>query len=271
MAPKLAIIAGGGALPRRLREMCLAADRDVLFLALDGHFNDHQVPAPDATIKIGEWATAFKILNEYKIEELVFAGDIRRPSIKELKPDARCAMFLARVGRSLLGDNSILSAVMKELEKEGFKISPPESFLADFLVKKGVYGAVHPDETATADIKRGREVIAEIGVHDIGQAVVVQQGIVLAVEAAEGTDSMIRRCKTLLRSGGGGVLIKFPKPGQDRRVDLPTIGPMTVSLVREVGLVGIAVAAGGAIVIDSKETVKAADNAGIFIVGVCGD
>ncbi|NKB21958.1 MAG: DUF1009 domain-containing protein [Alphaproteobacteria bacterium] len=271
MAPKLAIVAGGGDLPWLLRDSCDAAGRDCLFLALDGHADANREPAPNSCIRIGDWGKSLDLLREHNVEELVFVGTVRRPGLKELRPDARGAAFLARLGRSWFGDDSILSAIMKELEKEGFRIVSPESLLDEFVAKERVYGAVRPDGTATADIQRGKEVINVIGTQDIGQAVVIQQGIVIAVEAAEGTDAMIERCGPLLRKDAGGVLVKFPKPGQDRRVDLPTIGTSTVYAVNEVGLSGIAVEAGGALVIDADEVARIADQVGIFVIGVPGD
>lgn len=271
MAPKLAIVAGGGDLPWLLRETCYAGGRECLFLALDGHADVNRKPAPDACIRIGDWGQILDFLHEQEIEELVFAGTVRRPSLKEIRPDPRGAVFLAQLARSWFGDDSILSAVMKELEKDGFRVVSPESLLVGFVARDGAYGSVQPDEAALSDIQRGKEVLAAIGSQDIGQAVVIQQGVVVAVEAAEGTDAMIQRCGSLLREDAGGVLVKFPKPGQDRRVDLPTIGTRTVQVAKDVGLIGIAVEAGGALVIDVEEIVKIADNTGIFVVGVHRD
>jgi UDP-2,3-diacylglucosamine hydrolase len=271
MAPKLAIVAGGGDLPWILRESCHAGGRECLFLALEGHANVNREPAPDACIRIGDWGQTLDLLHKQEVEALVFAGTVRRPSLREIRPDPKGAVFLARLARSWFGDDSILSAVMKELEKEGFQVISPESLLDEFIAEGGTYGSIEPDEAALADIQRGKEVIAAIGSQDIGQAVVIQQGVVLAVEAAEGTDLMIQRCEPLLRDDAGGVLVKLPKPGQDRRVDLPTIGTRTVQVAKDVGLIGIAVEAGGALVINVEEIVKIADEAGIFVVGIPGD
>jgi len=179
--------------------------------------------------------------------------------------------FLARLGMAWLGDNSILTSVLKELEQEGFRIISPDSLLADSLAKEGNYGRKKPSASDWKDIRRGADVIQTIGVQDIGQAVVVKQGIVLAVEAAEGTDEMIRRCNKLGEQGRGGVLVKFPKPGQDRRIDLPTIGVGTVNALHQAGLVGVAVEVGGALVIGPDETTRVADEMGIFLTGVKGD
>ena len=271
MEPKLAIIAGGGELPWLLREACQNLGRDFLFLALNGEAEQNRLPEPDAWLKIGSWGKNLDFLHRNEIEELVFAGSVRRPNLKNLKPDSRGAGFLARLGIAWLGDNSILSSVLKELEQEGFRVISPKSLLDNFLAREGNYGRTGPSEFDWKDIHRGIDVIRTIGTQDIGQAVVIQQGIVLAVEAVEGTNEMIRRCRKLGEQGSGGVLVKFPKPGQDRRIDLPTIGVETVEAANEAGLAGIAVEVGGALVIGSDETTRVADEAGMFVIGVKGE
>ena len=271
MEPKLAIVAGGGELPWLLREACKTIGRDSLFLALDGEVEENRLPEPDAWLKLGSWGKNLDFLHTNGVKELVFAGSVGRPDLKKLNPDPRGVGFLAKLGMAWLGDNSILTSVLKELEHEGFRIISPESLLDNFLAKEGNYGQRGPSKNDWRDIRRGMDVIRKIGKEDIGQAVVIQQGIVLAVEAAEGTDEMIRRCKQLGDQGAGGVLVKFPKPGQERRVDLPTIGVGTVNAVNQAGLAGIAVEVGGAVVIRPDETTRVADETGVFVIGVKGD
>jgi DUF1009 family protein len=127
---------------------------------------------------------------------------------------------------------------------------------------------VHPDRQARIDIARGLAAAKAIGALDIGQAVIVQQGIVLGVEAIEGTDALIARIGPLQREGAGGVLVKVPKPRQERRIDLPTIGAETVEAAAKAGLRGVAVEAGGALVINRAKIVARADALGLFVVGV---
>jgi hypothetical protein len=133
---------------------------------------------------------------------------------------------------------------------------------------EGPLGRHQPDEQARADIEHGLHVARAIGALDVGQAVVVQQGLILGVEAVEGTDELLRRCASLRRQGPGGVLVKAAKPGQERRVDRPAMGPRTVVVAAETGLRGIAAEAGMTLVIDRAEMVRAADRAGLFVVGV---
>lgn len=168
-----------------------------------------------------------------------------------------------------LGDDGLLSALVRELETvEGFRVVGPESLLPESLATAGVYGVVRPDEQALRDIERGIDVARGIGDLDVGQAAVVQAGLVLAVEAVEGTDAMLERCRGLRREGPGGVLVKVRKPGQESRVDLPTIGVSTVEGAAAAGLDGIAVEAGGGLVVDRAAVVERADEAGLFVIGV---
>lgn len=196
------------------------------------------------------------------------AGPVRRPTLRELAPDWRTARFFARLGLKALGDDSLLKAVIAELEGEGFRVVGLHSILGDILAQEGVWGRHRPDDQATADIERGLRVGLALGAFDVGQSVVVQQGIVLGVEAIEGTDALLERCGTLGRGGPGGVLVKLAKPGQERRVDLPTIGPQTVRNCAAAGLRGIAVEAGSAIVVNRDAVITAADAAGMFVCGV---
>jgi DUF1009 family protein len=135
-------------------------------------------------------------------------------------------------------------------------------------IAEGPLGKIHPDLQSVADIERGLRIARAIGALDIGQAVVVQQGLVLGVEAVEGTDELLRRCAALRREGPGGVLVKVEKPGQERRADRPTIGHRTVVLAAETGLLGIAIEAEATIVLDRDEVIRTADRAGLFVVGI---
>ena len=270
MLPKIGILAGGGQLPARIIAACRETGRDHFVIAIEGHTDpDVLGDAPHAWLRIGAGGKALKLLREQSVEELVLAGDIRRPSMAEMRPDMWTAKFMAKLGAKGLGDDGLLSAVVRELEEgEGFRVVAPESLLPGALATAGVFGAVMPDADAIQDIERGVEVARGIGALDVGQGAVVQQGIVLAVEAAEGTDAMLERAGRLRREGPGGVLVKVRKPGQERRADLPTIGEATVRAAAAAGLRGIALQAEGALVIGRDDVVRAADAAGLFVIGI---
>jgi DUF1009 family protein len=269
MAGRLGIVAGGGGLPRRLVESCRAAGRDVFVLALEGAAEPGTVrDVPHAWCRIGAAATGLALLRENNVSELVLAGGIRRPSLAALRPDWRAAKLFARIGRRALGDDGLLSAVVRELEQEGFRVIGADELLDAEPVPEGPLGKIRPDGQSEADIEHGLRVAWTLGVLDVGQSVIVQQGLVLGVEAIEGTDELLRRCARLRREGPGGVLVKVAKPGQERRADRPTIGPRTIALAAETGLRGIAIEADATIVLDRDEVVGAADDAGLFVVGV---
>ncbi|MHA1113537.1 MAG: LpxI family protein [Alphaproteobacteria bacterium] len=268
--PKLGVIAGGGELPARIVASCRAAGRDVFVLALKGQTDPRTVADVDhAWIKIGASTKGLALLRAAGVEELVLAGPVRRPTLGSLTLDAHALRWLAKFGKAALGDDDILSSVVRELEtEEGFRVVAADTLLGDALTTEGVCGRHAPDAEARLDIERGVEVARALGAVDVGQSVVVQDGCVLGVEAAEGTDGLLDRCAKLRRDGPGGVLVKICKPGQERRADLPTIGLETVSRAKAVGLRGIAVEAGGSMMIDRDAVTRAADEAGLFLVGI---
>lgn len=271
MPPKLGILAGSGALPVRLITACQAVGRDCFVLAFEGQTDRATVDGvPHAWVRLGAAGRAIELLRAAGVEELVMAGRIRRPSLAALRPDMRAARFFARAGGRLFGDDGMLKAIIDALEREeGFRVIEPNSLLADLTIARGPLGRHRPDAEDERDIARGVTVARQLGRLDIGQAVVVCEGIVLGVEAAEGTDALIDRCAALRSSEArGGVLVKVLKPQQEQRADPPTIGPDTVRRAAAAGLRGIAVQAGGALVLDADAVAEAADAAGLFVVGI---
>jgi len=265
----LGIIAGSGGLPRRVIDSCRTAGREVFVLALEGEADPAAIEGvPHAWCRIGGAATGLDLLRAHAVGELVLAGGVRRPSLAALRPDWRAAKFFARVGYRALGDDGLLSAIVKELEREGFRVVGADQLLDEAALPEGPLGAIRPDADALADIALGLRLARAIGALDIGQSVVVQQGLVLGVEAIEGTDGLLRRVAGLRRDGPGGVLVKTEKPGQEKRADRPTIGPQTVRLAAESGLRGIAAEAGATLVLDRAEVIRLANEAGFFVVGV---
>lgn len=267
--PKLGILAGGGDLPNRLVAACLSQGRPVFVLALEGHCD---TPLPDgtdtATVRVGALGEAFRLLKEAGVKELVLAGRVRRPTLAEIRPDWQAARVLARIGINALGDDGLLRAIVGEIEAEGFRVVGADSILNELLIGVGPLGTFTPDAEAKADIARGVSVATTLGALDVGQAVIVQQGLVLGVEAVEGTEALIARSGLHRRDGVGGVLVKLKKPAQDGRIDLPTIGVATLEQAAAAGLRGIAVTAGGALVIDHDTVAARANDLGLFVVGI---
>lgn len=269
----LGILAGGGPLPGRVAEAALRAGRRVFVVG----FTDFADPAVIAPFP-HEWArpaAAGRILGLLRAQgcrELVLIGPVRRPGFRDLRPDAEGARILARIGRAFFtGDDGLLAAIVRVLGEEGFAVRGAHEFLEGDLGREGALGRHAPDAQALADIERGCAVIRALGAVDVGQACVVQQGAVIAVEAIEGTDRMLGRVRDLLLPGPGGVLVKRCKPGQERRADMPTIGPGTVAAASACGLRGIAFEAGGTLFTDREATIAAADAAGLFLHGIGKD
>ncbi|MEM7651804.1 MAG: UDP-2,3-diacylglucosamine diphosphatase LpxI [Pseudomonadota bacterium] len=269
MTAKLGIIAGRGPLPRTIAQFCIDSGRPFQVICMEGQAEASLFDGLDhMAFRLGAAGAMLKWLRDGGVEELVMAGAVRRPSLSELKPDWRAAKFFAKVGAKALGDDGLLSAVIAELEKEGFKLVAVDELLLNLSARAETYGDVTPDESAWSDIRHGIRIARGLGELDVGQGVVVQQGLILAAEAIEGTDEMIARAGTLQRDGAGGVLVKVKKPNQERRADLPTIGVGTVRQVAESGLRGIAIEAGSALVIDPDGVREIADERGVFVVGV---
>lgn len=267
---KLGIIAGGGDIPKALIERCKSLKRDFFVIAIDGNADKDLINSsvPHIWLRIGQAGTAFKKLAEEKVEEVVMIGTIRRPSFKDLVPDLRTTAFFAKLGMKSIGDDGILRALVKELEGEGLIVRGIQEVMPEILIREGVLGKVKPSKQAIEDIKRAVEVATELGRLDVGQAVIVQQGLVLGVEGIEGTGELIRRCGDYKRKGDGGVLVKIRKPQQDMRIDLPTIGDRTVISAHHSGLSGIVLHAGNGLIANEAETIELADKYGIFVMGI---
>lgn len=268
---RLGIIAGGGGLPRKLIEACRREQRPFFVLGLRGQTDGEVLDGTEhAWSKLGATTEALGILKSKGVDTLVMAGRIRRPSILELKPDLRTLQFFARLGLKGLGDDGLLKNVAQELEKDGFRIIGAHEVDPGLVTPEGVLGKRQLSEANRADVDLGVMVTKTLGKIDVGQAAVVQQGIVLGVEAVEGTDELLERCRKLRRKGIGGVLVKSCKPQQDRRLDLPAVGLRTVRKAYEAGLEGIAIEAGASLILDRDEAVAAADKVGLFMLGFKG-
>jgi len=275
---RLGIIAGGGDLPRAVAQSARENGRDVFVVSLTGDSSDWTAQFPREEVSLGEMGKALRALSASKCTEVLFAGRVGRPRFTELRLDAKGALVMPRLAAAALkGDDALLRGVVDIFEKEGYRVLSVAEAAPGLILGEGAIGRHRPSAEAEADIAKGFRVIARMGELDIGQATAVCEGLVLAVEAAEGTDAMLKRIAELperLRGRPGkprGVLVKAPKPIQDRKTDLPVIGVETVRNAIGAGLSGIAVEANGALVVDRADVVRAADAAGLFILGIVPD
>jgi DUF1009 family protein len=273
--PKLGLIAGGGRLPVEIAEHCRRAGRPVFVVRLKGFAGPELAAFEGADVALGELGKCLKLLRQAGCEAVCLAGRVTRPNFSALAADLRgLAVLPSVVAAARKGDDALLRLLVEEFEKEGFAVEGAEAVMAELTLPEGVLGAHLPDEAARADAAHALKVARAIGGLDVGQGAVVCDGLVLAVEAQEGTDGMLARVAGLpahLRGAPGagrGVLAKAPKPIQETRVDLPTIGAATVRRVAEAGLAGVVGEAGRLLVLDREAVVRLADELGVFILGV---
>jgi DUF1009 family protein len=275
----LAIICGGGALPFAVADAVLRRGRAVMLFPVRGWVDPQAVERyPHHFIELGRLGRFRRQAAEAGCRDVVMIGTVLRPALRQIRFDWEALRKLPRIVAMFRGgDNHLLSILARLMEEQGFRLVGAHEVAPDILMPEGAIGRRAPTARDRADIARGIAVLAAMGPFDIGQAVVVADNHVLAVEAVEGTDHMLARIAELRGEGrirnpiGTGVLVKAPKPGQDRRLDLPSIGPQTVAGAARAGLAGIAVMAGAAVIAEADKVAAAADAAGIFVIGLAPD
>jgi DUF1009 family protein len=270
------VIAGGGAMPFAVADSLQKRGIAPVLFALRGNCDPVVVERfPHHWISVGQLGRAIKLFRAEGCRDLIFIGSLLRPALSEIRLDLGT---ISRIGRIMSafrgGDDHLLSGIGRILEQDGFRMVGIRDVAPDILMPEGAIARATPDPADSADIERGREVLRALGPFDIGQAVVVIDGHVVAVEDIEGTDGLLARVARLREAGriraktGRGVLVKAPKSGQDLRFDLPAVGPTTVEGVAKAGLAGMAVIAGHTIAAESQAMIEAADKAGLFIQGL---
>lgn len=274
MSAPLGLIAGLGDLPVAIAENAVATGQGVHVLRLKGFEEPRLASFPGSVVGLGEVGAVISRLKEAGCRDLVFAGNVSRPNFSDLKLDLKGAALLPKVlSEARRGDDALLRVLVTEFEKNGFNVIGSEQAHASLLAPAGLIAGHPPDANAMADMEVAARVASASGALDIGQACVVCDGLVLAVEAQEGTDAMLRRCASLpetIRGHAGarrGVLVKRPKPVQERRIDLPTTGVSTVELAAAAGLAGIGIEAGGALMLNRPAMEATASALGLFLYG----
>jgi UDP-2,3-diacylglucosamine hydrolase len=270
------VIAGGGAMPFAVADSLKRRGVAPVLFALRGACDPDRVGRfRHHWISVGQLGRATKLFRSEGCRDLIFIGTLLRPALSEIRLDWGTIRVLGRVFAAFRGgDDHLLSGIGRILEQDGFRMVGIRDVAPDILMPEGNIARAVPDATAVADIAKGREVLGALGPFDIGQAVVVIDGHVVAVEDIEGTDGLLARVARLREAGriraksGRGVLVKAPKSGQDLRFDLPAVGAKTIEGVAGAGLGGIAVIAGNTLAADSQAMIEAADRAGLFIQGL---
>ncbi|VXB49823.1 LpxI family protein [Brevundimonas sp. G8] len=271
---KLGLIAGGGDLPAAVAARCDAEGRPVFLIRLAGFADPHLIRWPGAEFGMAQIGAILKALKTEGCTTVCLAGIVNRPDFKTLKPDFKGATLLPGiVAAATKGDDALLRKILSVFEAEGFAVEGADDVLGGEILAAGALGAVSPTPEQLADLKKALHIAEKSGELDIGQGAVVCDGLVLAVEAQEGTDAMLSRVAGLpadLRGSTGdrkGALGKAPKPIQDLRVDMPVIGPRTVEMAAAAGLAGIGGVAGHLILIDRAAIIAASDRLGLFVWG----
>ena len=274
-AGPVAIACGGGAFPLALAEAVRASGREVLLFLICGFADPALERFPHHWLALGQAGRLIRLMHQARSRELVFIGSLVRPRIWQIRFDLKSLALLPYVARLFRGgDNRMLSAIALYFGKQGVRVRGAHEVAPGLLMPEGVIGRRKPDADDEEDIAFGFSLVRTLGPFDVGQAVAIAGKRVLAIEAAEGTSGLLANVAAMRQSGRlrlpkrAGVLVKAPKPNQDRRVDLPAIGAGTIKEVAAAGLKGIAVEAGGCLVADADALVRAADAAGLFVVGI---
>jgi UDP-2,3-diacylglucosamine hydrolase len=275
----VAIVCGGGSFPGAVAEAVARRGRRPVMFAIRGWADPVVVERyTHHWIAIGQAGRFLRLARSEHCREALLIGTLLRPPLSQIRLDWASIRLLPRTIEFFRGgDNRLLSGLAKLFEDAGLRIVGIEDVAPEIIVQDGALGRHQPSARDRLDIARALRVIAALGAFDVGQAVVAANEHVLAVEAAEGTDHMLARVAQLRAEGrvttpaGVGVLVKAPKPGQDRRFDLPAIGPRTIENVARAGLAGLAVAAGSTIIAEPAQTIAAADRTQIFLAGVRQD
>ena len=271
---KLGLIAGGGDLPTAVAARCDAEGREVFVVRLAGFADPHLVRWPGAEFGMAQIGAILKALKSEGCTAVCLAGIVNRPDFKTLKPDLKGASLLPGIiAAATKGDDALLRKILSVFEAEGFAVEGADDILGGETLPNGALGRVSPTLEQLSDLKKALHVAEKTGELDIGQGAVVVEGLVLAVEAQEGTDAMLSRVAGLPADLRGsaveqkGALGKAPKPIQDLRVDMPVIGARTVELAAAAGLAGIGGVSGRLILIDRTAIIETADRLGLFVWG----
>lgn len=269
---KIALIVGSGNLPQILINKLKESSVPFFVLAIYGNTEPKTIEGVDSTwVNIGEVGKAIDVLKNNDVTDISFVGHIKRPPLLSLKVDLQGMKILKSMGISKLsgGADNIHTVVMKVFEKAGFNVLPPESICPNILSPEGVLGKINPTKSDYKDIEIGKDILLKLGNSDVGQAVIVENGYVIGIEAAEGTNNLIKRCGDLKQEKESlGVLVKMKKSHQEEKIDLPTVGVDTIKALHHSGFRGVAMEKNNTLIIDINEVQRVSDSLGVFVVGI---
>jgi DUF1009 family protein len=263
----IGLIAGGRQFPLLVARGVKSHGYRLVVAGFTGHTNMDVVPYADVwrELKLGKLGKLIAFFKENGVERVIMAGTINKPKVMDVRHlDMRAIKLIFRQKNK--GDSAILGTLAGEFEREGMPVVPAHSYLPELLTPEGVMTRREPDEREWEDLRYGWKIAKELGRMDIGQCVVIREGIVSAVEALEGTDPTIARGCSL--GGAGCVVIKVFKPGQQEQIDLPSLGLDTIKAMAEGKATCMGVEASRSLFFDRDEAIALADRSGIAIVGL---
>ena len=265
---KLAIIAGQGHIPVDIGHAAIANGHDVVMMPLEHQADADYSSFQTEPIGLANIGRTRKLMLDHACDAMIMVGKVRRPPIGDLRPDVDGVKLLGKM--LMRGDDQTLRLVAEYFAEVGIKVMAASDIMPDRHLAIGLVSGSRLGKQNRADIDLGCAVLDSIGSHDIGQGVVVQDGRIISIEAAEGTDAMLARSADLIdKTASGAVFVKIPKSAQDKRLDIPFIGLETVKAVVDAGIRVMAIEAGGVMLADPREQVIAACIAGnISLVGL---
>lgn len=268
---KIGLIAGQGDLPNQVIGKCLQVGVPIYVIAYEGQTDPVMLKSvPHDYVNLGQVGKTIDLLRKNGVSKIVLAGKIDRPSsLGSLMPDMKGALLFTTLLKKQSGDDTLFRIIVDFLEKEGFEVISVDEILGqEILFPCGILGKYSPDAQGQKDIERGVEVAKALGLVDVGQSAIIQNGVTLGVEAIEGTDALITRTQEYKLDEPGGVLIKILKPNQETRVDRSVIGPQTIRQAAKAGLRGIAAQENAVMLLNKEDAIRLADDLGLFLIGV---
>lgn len=266
LSPTLGLIAGDGDIPRLIIKKCAEQNRPIFVVAIEGNTPPETVANVDHIwLKIGHISSFVDAFNKHNIKDIIFAGGVKRPNFNNLSLDWEAVKLAAIMGYKTLGDDGILTMITRFFESKGFGILTPADILQDLRPKAGTLTLKAPTEEESGDIAKGIKILETLSSADVGQAIIMQMGQVLGIEAIEGTERLIRRVHDYKLAAEGGTLIKMSKSQQNLKIDLPTIGVETIHQLSDSRLGGVAIEAERTQIIDQEAVIKLANELGLFV------
>lgn len=268
---KIIILAGNGELPYNVAKELEKRKLDFFIIT----FKNNKVSAKlkkynPIEINFGKIVTELKKLKIKKFDSIIMIGGVKKPKLKELKPDFNSLKLIPMFTKKIIegGDNNLLSFCIKKIEEIGFKIINIKDVLPELFLGKGVFTKILPKKDMIKDIKKGQKILEHISKFDIGQSIIIQKGNVVGIEGVQGTDFLIKNSKNYLVNDTNAILVKSTKQKQDLRVDLPTVGIKTMKNCKKSNIYGLAFTANNTIFLDVKRIISYCNENKLFLIGV---